>query len=329
MGAIKVLAIHPRSKHRPCGASKAMMELSKEMNKHNDINITAVWGTCDINHNKGVDQAKWLLNMTRQMKKLTKSHDIIHFWCAFPGVYLPKYGRPYIITCHGTDVPGRSVYVDKKVYRWAIGYRKLWENAKSVTTINKKMAALAHNFCKREVKIMPNGVHHSRKPIYTRRYHRIKLVTACQLAPIRKVHLLVDAMKDMSLYELDIYGAGPLYKDLQSQIESLSLQNRVQLRGWVNNLEPKLGAYDLYVQTGTATGHTMSALEAMSYGVPCVKNCEGSYRICIEHATDNLAQEREQAYEYIQSLPSWSDVAGYYRELYAQVYRTSYNEKDI
>ena len=103
-----------------------------------------------------------------------------------------------------------------------------------------------------------------------------KLVFALgRLVPYKGFPTLVEAAKYLNdEYEVLIGGSGPLRDELQRQINSLGLQNKVHLLGYVETWElPALfGACDIYVMSSQMKTEAFGIvqIEAMSCGKPVV-----------------------------------------------------------
>ena len=96
---------------------------------------------------------------------------------------------------------------------------------------------------------------------------------------IQKNHkFLLEAFKKLvdEDFELDIYGVGPLDKELQHLIDQNNL--KVNLKGEVSNLEGLINQYDLFVMSSTFEGFSLSVLEAMAMEMPLLLSDIKSFR---------------------------------------------------
>lgn len=76
-------------------------------------------------------------------------------------------------------------------------------------------------------------------------------------------------------WKLDIYGKGELCSQLQNQINALSLENVVRLKGVCTDIFPQYLEHSIYVMTSRYEGLPMVLIEAMECGLPLVSfDCE-------------------------------------------------------
>lgn len=99
-----------------------------------------------------------------------------------------------------------------------------------------------------------------------------RIISVGRLAPEKSLPTLIAAMSLLpaDLCELDIYGDGPAGAEIEDQIASLGLGERVSLKGWTANVLPLLHQYDLFVLPSVAEGMSYALLEAMAIGLPVV-----------------------------------------------------------
>jgi glycosyltransferase involved in cell wall biosynthesis len=102
-----------------------------------------------------------------------------------------------------------------------------------------------------------------------------RLVCVGRLSEVKGHHVLIDAvarLKDLPKFEVQIIGDGPLRAELQSQIKSLGVGERVQLLGWL----PEARVYDAIaasramVLSSFAEGLPVVIMEALAMGRPVV-----------------------------------------------------------
>ncbi|WP_101676228.1 glycosyltransferase [Alloalcanivorax mobilis] len=107
----------------------------------------------------------------------------------------------------------------------------------------------------------------------------IKLVAAGRLSaakdyPVmfRAVNILISDMGQKC--SLDIYGEGPLEKDLKDLAKEMSLQDAVQFKGFSKNLKENFPRYDMLVLSSRWEGFANVLVEALLCKLPVIStNC--------------------------------------------------------
>lgn len=101
-----------------------------------------------------------------------------------------------------------------------------------------------------------------------------RIVGIGRLAPQKNFKMLISAFavfhQEHSDYILEIYGKGPLQKELEAQIAVLGLEESVFLRGYADDVDEKIRTAAMYVSSSDFEGISNAMLEAMAMGVPVV-----------------------------------------------------------
>lgn len=79
-----------------------------------------------------------------------------------------------------------------------------------------------------------------------------------------------DVVKEIPPARLNIYGEGPLEKELLSLVKKYSLENNVFLKGRISDVPSVLAKASLFVLSSDIEGAPNALMEAMAAGVPCV-----------------------------------------------------------
>jgi glycosyltransferase involved in cell wall biosynthesis len=82
--------------------------------------------------------------------------------------------------------------------------------------------------------------------------------------------VLAEARRTGRRVTLDIYGDGPLRRDLARRISSLDLDGQVQLLGFRADVRQQLPAYRAYAHASYAETSSLAIIEAMAGGLPIV-----------------------------------------------------------
>lgn len=97
----------------------------------------------------------------------------------------------------------------------------------------------------------------------------LRLVAVGNLKKAKNYSLLLQAFQriPVNVY-LDIYGSGPLRRELQDEIEKNNLNVRLcGVRGDIHNVLP---LYDAFIMSSVFEGQPISLLEAMACGLPAI-----------------------------------------------------------
>jgi glycosyltransferase involved in cell wall biosynthesis len=84
------------------------------------------------------------------------------------------------------------------------------------------------------------------------------------------LEVLNEAKRAGRSFTLDVFGEGPLQKDLVRRIRSLGLEEEVRLRGFRLDIRNFLPGYRAYVHASYAETSSLAIIEAMAAGLPIV-----------------------------------------------------------
>ena len=100
------------------------------------------------------------------------------------------------------------------------------------------------------------------------------LVTLGHLEPVKNhrymLEVLAEAKRAGQSLTLDIYGEGPLHKDLLRQTSSLGLDEQIRFRGFQPDVRTFLPRYRAYVHTSYSESSSLAIIEAMAARLPIV-----------------------------------------------------------
>ena len=220
--------------------------------------------------------------MVLKLKQIAKNYDIIH-------VHHPDPMAAFALLCSG--------YKGKVVLHWHSDILKQKSLLKLYMPIQKWLINRADVIVgttpvyvkespylqevQHKVTYLPIGVCHLESPIkqvmdLRRKYLGKHIVFSLgRLVPYKGFAYLIEAAKHLDdNYMVLIGGTGPLRDELQAQIETLGLQDRVKLLGYVSDVE--LPAYfeacDLFCMSSVMKTEAFGIvqIEAMSCGKPVV-----------------------------------------------------------
>ncbi|OHD93922.1 MAG: hypothetical protein A2019_09575 [Sulfurimonas sp. GWF2_37_8] len=140
-----------------------------------------------------------------------------------------------------------------------------YDNAKNILKIKEN-----------KLKLLPNSIFPMQSTAKSRNL-KLKVLTVARLTPPKRVDLLIDALEHLDI-ELHIVGDGPLREEL-----SLLKHANTIFHGEVDNFHD-FSQYDIFALISDSEGLPLSALEAMSCGLPLVLSDVGG---CSELIDEN------------------------------------------
>lgn len=124
-----------------------------------------------------------------------------------------------------------------------------------------------------------------------------RFVSCGRLEKVKNYRLAVEAFKDIAedypQAELWIYGEGEQKENLEQQIAGYNLQDRIHLKGRVNDVPKVLSQAFAFILPSVMEGMPNALMEAMAAGVPCIAaDCPcGGPRALIESGVNGLLVE--------------------------------------
>jgi glycosyltransferase involved in cell wall biosynthesis len=100
------------------------------------------------------------------------------------------------------------------------------------------------------------------------------LVTLGHLEPVKNHRYLLEILAEASRagrpLTLDVYGEGPLRRDLARQASALGVEAQVRFRGFRPDVRGLLPGYRAYVHASYSESSSLAIIEAMAAGLPIV-----------------------------------------------------------
>jgi glycosyltransferase involved in cell wall biosynthesis len=100
------------------------------------------------------------------------------------------------------------------------------------------------------------------------------LITIGHLEPVKNhrymLHVLAEAAAAGRSLTLDIFGDGPLRKDLLRQAVALGVAGQVRFRGYRTDVREFLPRYRAYVHASYSESSSLAIIESMAAGLPIV-----------------------------------------------------------
>ena len=231
------------------------------------------------------EMSTYLLGAKRTALKLARqnNYDIIHAHFIVPTSPLARWlsrktGIPYIVTCHGSDVPGhnrqRFVWIHKLIFPF---WKQLAQKAdRLVSPSNALKQLIRHISPQTEVTIIPNGLDVAHFDTTTPKQQSILLCS--RLLGFKGFQYVIEAVKDLALdWHVHIIGEGP-YRDTLEKLAEGS-QTPITFHGWLNRDGLKFRQlYEtsaIFVFPSETENFPTVLLEAMSAGCAIITSTAG------------------------------------------------------
>ncbi len=211
-----------------------------------------------------------------------QKYDITHCHFIIPGgplAWLVKKfaGTPFIITCHGSDVPGYNPDRFKSMHKALLpSWRFLVRRTSLLTSPSESLKKLILQSCQdARIKVIPNG-------IYTERFGKgpkEKSILMCsRILPRKGFQYAIQAVKDIKLdWQLHVVGQGPYLPELKKLAEGS--KTPIKFWGWLDNNDPTF--YELFSKSAIfvfpseAENFPSVLLEAQASGMAIITSTAG------------------------------------------------------
>ena len=227
------------------------------------------------------EMASYLISALPVVLKLVRArkYDINHTHFIIPAGVLSLIVKritklPYVITAHGSDVPGYNPDRFRGEHKLI---RPLWkavidgaEGVIAPTEYLKGLILRSHTAA--NIRVIHHGFHYERFRSDRAKESAILVVT--RMLPRKGVQHFLDALRGVDLggYEVNIVGDGPYLPTLKEMAREHDVD--VHFHGWIDNESPELE--DLYkkssifVFVSEAENFPIVLLEAMSSGLAII-----------------------------------------------------------
>lgn len=224
------------------------------------------------------EQATYILSAAHFIRRKLRIQDFdicyAHFiiptgaialWCR------EKYGLPYVITAHGSDVIGHN-----ERFKWLYGivkkpWRKIVREASCVVSPSVYLEGLmASTEPGGRYEVIQNGIDTG---FYRKSTDKEKkILVMCRLQESKNVQCIIKALGQVEPgdWEVDILGDGPYKEKLQGMVRECHLEQSVTFKGWVENKGKEHLAYlqkaSIFISASKAENCPTSILEAAACG---------------------------------------------------------------
>jgi glycosyltransferase involved in cell wall biosynthesis len=288
---------------------------------------------------------------------LARQSEIVHAHFTIPAGLVALFlrrtrGLPYVVTLHGSDVPG---YNARRPFARLYGatrpiVRAVWRGAGRVVAVTDPLARCVRDLeATSPIEVIPNGVDTRRfapSPEKNREQGRILLVG--RLIPLKGHAVFVRALalvrkRWRGPLSVEIVGAGPELDSLRREAAALGLLDVVEISGFVpfEELPFRYSRASLFVMPSLNDAAPLALLEAMASGLPLVASGVGGIPELLSGCDAELVppgdeealaaailrvlsnpergiamgrQGRTRAREF-----DWDAIAGRYKDLYERI----------
>lgn len=207
-----------------------------------------------------------------------RSFDVVHSHFILPDGLLAwrvhrLTGLPYVITAHGSDVPGYNPHRLKLAHQLAQPvWRMVVRGASRIVCPSSvfEQLVVSHKLGPRKTLVIPNGLEVGE---YSPRGDEPRVLVVTRMLERKGVQYLLQALHDTPIEpEVNIVGDGPYLAELRRQAETL--RSTAHFRGWIDNRSPELkDLYErssIFVFPSEAENFPVVLLEAMAAGLAII-----------------------------------------------------------
>ena len=256
-----------------------------------------------------------LIFTIRKHLKINKI-DVIHCHQYTPWVYgvLAAFGTrtKVIFTEHGRFYPDSSSWKRKLINPWLC---KITDHITSISKATKLALVEFENIPENKIEVIYNGIKKLNviEEKVTALRHKLGiskntkvLGTIARLDPIKNHIMMLNAfalvLKEHPNTVLIIVGDGEERTNIENKVIQLNIQDKVILPGYDPQPQHYLALMDIFLLSSLSEGTSMTLLEAMSLGKPCVVTDAGGNPEIIEHQYNGLVTANNNANEFSHAL---------------------------
>lgn len=250
---------------------------------------------------EGLKWSQWAWPLVERLHR-QRPFDVTHAHFIMPsGIVADRLQRragvPFIITPHGSDVPGYN----RERLKLAHAVTRPWwlrivRRADRIVSPSSSLLGMIYAHA-RDIRadVIPNGFHPGRfRPLEKER----RILLCSRLVERKGFHIFLQAVADLPLdgWSIDLVGDGPM----RAKLEALAQRCRVPVRmhGWLDNDSPQLaelyGRAMIFALPSEWENFSIALLEAMSAGCAVVTtNISGNPEVIAE--TGCLVPPRDRA----------------------------------
>lgn len=234
-------------------------------------------------------ESRFALSFLGALNKFIKKHKIDLVVCnsANGGLYgrlsALYCGIPAIYVSHGWSSVyngGKLAFLLNRIEKWLAFVRG---KVLCVSEADYRIAKDKIGIAERRLVLLRNNIF----PVITNKEPlaydggKLKLLALARFAHPKRMDLLLDTASQLDDIELHIFGDGPEFSSVQAEVKARNINNII-LHGEVKNFND-FNSYHVFILLSDSEGLPMSALEALSAGMPSVLSNVGGCKELVEN----------------------------------------------
>jgi glycosyltransferase involved in cell wall biosynthesis len=234
------------------------------------------------------EAAQYLVRALPIMRELTRKrrYDLVHSHFVFPDGLLAMrvagaLDLPYVITAHGTDVPGHNPHRLRMLHAALLPlWRRVTTRAAAIVCPSNGLAdKVTRANSRANVVVIPNAFDAARFRPNRQRQPRLLAVT--RMIKLKGLQYLLAALHALGVQrEVVLVGDGPYADELKSIARTLDVD--VRFAGWLANDSTEFSdlyeTSDIFVFPSEAENCPLVLLEAMAAGLPIITTTDQGCR---------------------------------------------------
>jgi len=263
----------------------------------------------------GLHRAKLIKKFVLRTIKMEPNvnHYLYSYWCddTALGIALLKRSDPSLKTfsrLHGWDAYFEVNAINYLSYRHFIT-----KHLDAIYSVSSKGKA----YCEHTWKITdPDKIKVSRLGVREQKYLKLNaenvIVSCSNLIPLKRIHLLVEALSLMKSFTLKWvhFGDGPDLERIQNMCKNMLPPTIAwELKGWIKNTMVmewyERNAPALFINLSTSEGVPVSIMEAMSFGIPAIATDVGGNKEIVNHLNGFLISSTPSAEEIADTMKTY------------------------
>ncbi|MGB9521172.1 MAG: glycosyltransferase, partial [Anaerolineales bacterium] len=201
-------------------------------------------------------------------------YELIHAHFIFPDGVLANFlkkitGIPYILTAHGSDVPGYNPHRFQLEHRLLLPlWKRIVQESAFTVTASDRLADLIHQYLPHQpIQRIYNAF--SPPLLSNKPKNPLHILTVTRLFERKGIQYLIQALDGVTTpYQVDIIGAGPYQSALESLARSIHTNAKITFHGWIDHQDPRfwelMETAAIFVFPSEEENFPMVLLEAMA-----------------------------------------------------------------